>query len=760
MKKRIISMLLCICMVCTLLPVTTWAAADDHADKIKVAGTELTTTGYYDVSDLATKLESAPASPGSNGYVHWESTTGILTLYGATIDGGDSSGIYADQNFTIVLSENTVSTVTSKLTNALTCDRGSITIKGPGKLNATGATNGIRADYTVSITDGATVNVIGENDMGIFISLSYSYWDGLRIENDAASVTITGKTYGVGYANTHTFSPPEIKCPNVTVTGETAAFQIAPTLNGVDAKASGSINGNDPEPYNVTNLNSYKWFKSEALSSVPVTGVTVTPATLALTAGESDTLTANVAPDNATNKTVNWTSSNPAVATVDANGMVTAIAEGTATITATTEDGGKTATCTVTVNPVPHSYTAEIKKEEALKSEGNCRDYAVYYYSCVDCGKVENNDSHTFNGDKDLDTHVGGSHIEGASEPDHKTQTVGSTGATICDGCNATLIQAQAIQPDAHIPGNVWSNDETNHWHTCTVAGCGAVIESTKEAHSPDHQGGATEEYAVKCTVCEYIIEAKLNHTHIFDKEIADEQYKVSDATCMKPATFYKSCACGEKGTEIFENGQVIDHTEGSEWKSDKDNHWRTCTVAGCGAIIESTKEAHSPDHQGGATEEYAVKCTVCEYIIEAKLNHTHIFDKEVADEQYKVSDATCLKPATFYKSCACGEKGTEIFENGQVIDHTEGSEWKSDKNNHWHECVCGDKSNTAAHKDENTDGKCDVCAYYVGVPTPPADSNSPQTGDNTMLWLALLFVSGLGFAATILLCEKKVFTK
>lgn len=82
---------------------------------------------------------------------------------------------------------------------------------------------------------------------------------------------------------------------------------------------------------------------------VAVTGVTLDKTTLDLVAGNSATLKATVAPENATNKTVTWASSNTAIATVDTTGKVTAVAPGTATITATTEDGGKTATCTVTV---------------------------------------------------------------------------------------------------------------------------------------------------------------------------------------------------------------------------------------------------------------------------------------------------------------------------------------------------------------------------------------------------------------------------
>ena len=94
-----------------------------------------------------------------------------------------------------------------------------------------------------------------------------------------------------------------------------------------------------------------KAFTQPAAVVVPVTGVTLNKTTLALAVGASEALTATVAPSSATNKAVNWSTSNASVATVS-NGTVTAIAAGTATITATTQDGNRTATCAVTVAPV------------------------------------------------------------------------------------------------------------------------------------------------------------------------------------------------------------------------------------------------------------------------------------------------------------------------------------------------------------------------------------------------------------------------
>lgn len=86
----------------------------------------------------------------------------------------------------------------------------------------------------------------------------------------------------------------------------------------------------------------------EVTVAVPVTGVSLDKATMSLTAGSTGTLTATITPENATNKDLTWTSDKEEVATVS-DGVVSAVAAGTAHITVTTADGGKTATCVVTV---------------------------------------------------------------------------------------------------------------------------------------------------------------------------------------------------------------------------------------------------------------------------------------------------------------------------------------------------------------------------------------------------------------------------
>ena len=92
-------------------------------------------------------------------------------------------------------------------------------------------------------------------------------------------------------------------------------------------------------------------------TTVYVTGVKLNKTSVNPTVGDTVQLTATVSPSDATNKTVYWSSSNPSVATVDGAGKVTAKGAGTAKITVKTDDGSKTATCTITVKNKPVNVT-------------------------------------------------------------------------------------------------------------------------------------------------------------------------------------------------------------------------------------------------------------------------------------------------------------------------------------------------------------------------------------------------------------------
>lgn len=116
--------------------------------------------------------------------------------------------------------------------------------------------------------------------------------------------------------------------------------------------------------------------------TIKVTSVAVSPTSLNLEVGQTGTLTATVKPDNATNKTVTWTTSNDKVATV-VNGVVTAVGKGTATITAAAD--GKTAACTVTVK-VPACNHSEDKLTHVDGKAATCTEDGVKEHYLCTCG--------------------------------------------------------------------------------------------------------------------------------------------------------------------------------------------------------------------------------------------------------------------------------------------------------------------------------------------------------------------------------------
>ena len=193
--------------------------------------------------------------------------------------------------------------------------------------------------------------------------------DGKTLTNDGTVTTEEGGTLTGNITN----APPKINTTNPlpdgtvgTVYNQQLAAENTPTQWSVTSgplPAGLTLNGNTISG-TPTTANTYKFTVTATNNSgsdskeftltinpapVLVTGVTLAPTSLSLFTGDTAPLTATVQPADATNKTVNWSSSDEAVATVDSTGKVTAVGAGKATITVTTADGSHTATCTVTV---------------------------------------------------------------------------------------------------------------------------------------------------------------------------------------------------------------------------------------------------------------------------------------------------------------------------------------------------------------------------------------------------------------------------
>jgi uncharacterized protein YjdB len=172
-----------------------------------------------------------------------------------------------------------------------------------------------------------------------------------------------------------TFTPPAgtySTAQSVTISSATAGASIRYTLDGTNPSTTEGTLYSSPVAVNATStLKAIAYVTGSPASSITsgsytitqpppnilVTGVTVAPTTLSLNVNATGNLAATVAPANATNKTVSWSTSAPAIATVTSTGVVSAVATGNATITVTTQDGGFRATCEVTVTSTPPGAT-------------------------------------------------------------------------------------------------------------------------------------------------------------------------------------------------------------------------------------------------------------------------------------------------------------------------------------------------------------------------------------------------------------------
>jgi len=108
--------------------------------------------------------------------------------------------------------------------------------------------------------------------------------------------------------------------------------------------------GNGAVPVEILPCDVFDYFDGPPV--VNVSGVRLDVQSIALEVGDTRTLIATISPDSANDQVLTWASSNPSIATVNSNGLVTAVAEGNTTITATTNDGGFTASAAVTIEPI------------------------------------------------------------------------------------------------------------------------------------------------------------------------------------------------------------------------------------------------------------------------------------------------------------------------------------------------------------------------------------------------------------------------
>ena len=323
-----------------------------------------TTTKEFNFFIYLIEGEAAPVTP----------TVSSVTVSpaSATLEINDTQQLTATVNVTPSTADNTVTWSTSDASVATVSQTGLVTAVAQGTATITATSN---LDNSKTGTCAITVNAPATPIPVTAISIDATATIAIG-ESKTLTVTYTPSDANEGKAVSWSSSNNSIATvdANGVVTGAAAGSVTITATSTTDPTITASCN--------VT------------VQAIAVTNVSLNKSTLNLQVGGNETLTATVLPDNATNKNLTWSSSAPAIASVDQTGKVTAHAAGSATITvASVEDNTKKATCAVTVTagpPAPSTYLTLHVPEvyEAKEIAGgyggtlsvyNSREYEVYY---------------------------------------------------------------------------------------------------------------------------------------------------------------------------------------------------------------------------------------------------------------------------------------------------------------------------------------------------------------------------------------------
>ncbi len=292
---------------------------------------------------------------GSAGGITSNSSTEVCTAAGTGGSGGivwngKNGTVYGDVTLDESLTINQGETLTIPDGASLTIDSGAtLTNEGTVTNNGTLTNNG-----TINNSGTLPDNIQGAAPPSITTT---SLAGGIVGEAYNATLAADGEpTSWTWSADANSSLPPGLTLSGNSISG-------TPTTTGTYyfTVTASNNSGSDSKPLSIT---------ISSATNIPVQSVSLDKTSLELTEGGTGTLIATVAPTDATNKAVTWSSDDTSVATVDADGKVTAVGAGEATITVTTEDGGKTATCAVTVEkpytPPPYIPPTKTPSQQAI----------------------------------------------------------------------------------------------------------------------------------------------------------------------------------------------------------------------------------------------------------------------------------------------------------------------------------------------------------------------------------------------------------
>ena len=492
---------------------------------------------------------------------------------------------------------------------------------------------------------------------------------------------------------------------------------------------------------------------------VPVTGVTLNQTAVTLDIDQSITLTAAVAPENATNKAVTWASDKTDVATVDSNGKVTAVAAGTANITVTTADGGKTATCAVTVNPATDPDPDPPVHEHTWSTEWTT-DADSHWHECTgeNCDETNGYAAHSDgNSDGKCDTC---GYTMTTETPDPVVTEVEISGAANTLTVGGSLKLTATVLPAGVSQQVTWSISSGSDIATVTSEGVVTATGAGKVVVRATADGTAIYgEWTITVTAS-----AELETEYVFDMNYfltTSQNYlgggSSGDRTTQPIQVGIFTVAAGvrpeasnnrfnSQGAEDAITFIVSGYTNTISFSltgasgAGEANIVTLRRINADGTTVEGSEIIISNNLANGESPSQTVyeNLPAGTYVLTAtrsfrltalsvtEFQQPHSCAENAEATAYRA--ATCTEPGNIaYWTCSeCGniysdEQCTMLITQEQTVipakGHSPASGWSHDDASHWHACLngCGTQLDKAAHDTNGADGACSVCGYIEG---------------------------------------------
>ena len=483
---------------------------------------------------------------------------------------------------------------------------------------------------------------------------------------------------------------------------------------------------------------------------IAVESITLDKTTATVEEGATVTLTATVTPDTATDKTVTWSTSNEAIATVS-GGVVTGVKAGEVTITA--KAGDKSATCTVTVTAKQSTEDPDdpivvtgitLDKTTATVEEG-----AKVTLTATVTPDTATDKTVTWSTSNEAIATVSDGVVTGVKAGEVTiTAKAGDKSAT----CTVT-VTAAATEPDPPVHEHTWSTEWTtdadSHWHECTGEGCDEVKD--KAAHSDGNSDG-------KCDTCGYTMTTETPDPDP-GEEATSQEYPFDYAELNQKAPDNKDgdhkttteITVGKYTLEagIYHDGSTYINSQGKSIKVVLGGDYNSISLSAVSAssnkevaitilnaegvavfertVLSKTQQTISADNLPAGT--YTIQTENSARIYNLKATEYYLpcaCENLTQVAEYKAPTCTEAGNIAYWRCDDCGklysdaEGKTEITEADIAIPakgHSPASGWSHDDASHWHACLngCGTQLDKAAHDTNGADGACSVCGYIEG---------------------------------------------